>query len=209
MKQPSFGKLLSVFLVLISTFTLGGLARAQVLPALYRVTGVASDDTLNVRALPDGDSEDIGDLLPSQVTEVLAFDASGKWGRILWQEGNGWIAVRYLQAIENSSDMPGQLNCGGAEPFWNLDVDFSGALVYDPASGDPAKQPVAFAAFSANSGLSEFGFASADFTGFVRREQCSDGMSDRDYGWSLSLIDARDGGFAAYSGCCMTVINQE
>ncbi|MGB3280174.1 MAG: peptide-binding protein, partial [Pseudorhodobacter sp.] len=42
-----------------------GLARAETLPALFDVTGVAADDVLNLRAAPDGVAEILGALGPS------------------------------------------------------------------------------------------------------------------------------------------------
>lgn len=205
MVHPSLGKLLLVLLVFPSFFALGHAAHAQVFPALYVVTGVAANDTLNVRAMPDGDSADIGDLAPEQLTEVLELDETGKWAKIIWQERNGWVAMRYLTASGNATDIPQNLHCGGTEPFWGLDITHSDVLDFNPMNGDAAQQILEFAGYSANTGVSEFGFASADFTGFVRRAECGDGMSDRDYGWAISLIDARDDGFAAYSGCCTMV----
>ena len=53
---------------------LAGTALAE--PGYFRVTDVASDDTLNVRALPDAHSEDIGDLAHDQ-TAVEVIDTDG------------------------------------------------------------------------------------------------------------------------------------
>ncbi len=60
---------------------LPGLALAQSFPALYDVTGVASDDVLNVRAAPNANAQVIAALGPKATqVEVVRTDTSGHWG---------------------------------------------------------------------------------------------------------------------------------
>jgi hypothetical protein len=61
------------------------LAQTTAEPSYMRVTGVASNDSLNVRAEPRASSADIGDLaFNARGVEVIGTDASGAWGRIIW-----------------------------------------------------------------------------------------------------------------------------
>ena len=69
--------------------------------ARWRVTDSVQKGGLNVRAAPDAGSADIGDL-PHDATgvEVHGTDASGQWGQIIWQEGMGWISMRFLAPFQ-------------------------------------------------------------------------------------------------------------
>lgn len=121
-----------------------GPARAE--PGYFRVTGVAPDDTLNVRALPDAGSADIGDLGHDQTgIEVIDQDASGAWARIGWQEGHGWVALRFLSPEAppriGDSRLPAGLLCSGTEPFWSIRYGAETAL-YSDASGNAATLPL-------------------------------------------------------------------
>jgi len=179
-------------------------------PLIFRVTGVAADDTLNVRAEPSGSSADIGDLAhDARGIEIAGTDASGNWGSIIWEEGNAWVAMRYLtpDTVEPIGDtaLPAGLLCAGAEPFWSLRLssvsatfqDISGAVhVMSLAStrvaeGRP-KVPVQI----------NLSGATAGSLGIVSVARCSDGMSERTYPWTISYILSSDAGQRFLAGCC-------
>ncbi len=185
-----------------------GIAAAQ--PGYFRVTGVAADDTLNVRAAPSASSADIGDLPPGTAgIEVLGTDPSGKWGEIAWQEGSGWIATRFLAPDELATipgtALPNGLLCTGTEPFWSLRLGASGAVFSDPsgtalsltldgarvAEGRPAF-PVAL----------QHGGAEGGAMSVIRPARCSDGMSDSPYPYSAALIVQAGGTRRFLDGCC-------
>jgi len=85
-------------------------------PDFFRVTGVAADDVLNIRAAPDAASVKIGQIPPdgegvrnlgcqgglsfaewqsaSETERAAAADA--RWCRIDYQGIEGWVAGRYL-----------------------------------------------------------------------------------------------------------------
>ena len=179
-------------------------------PGYFRVVGVASDDTLNVRAEPRASSADIGDLeFNATGVEVIATDASGTWGRIVWQEGNGWVAMRFLQpdpvAQIAGTRLPAGLTCTGTEPFWSLKLsgtsgvysDLNGAAFAMSLQG--ARVAEGRAGFPVQLGLAGGGAAS---TALIRPTLCGDGMSDRDYPWSVDLILNTASGGRYMVGCC-------
>ena len=59
----------------------------------------AADDVLNVRAEPNASSAILGGLEPGAgPVEVIETSQPGstKWGRIVFQEGNGWVSMKFL-----------------------------------------------------------------------------------------------------------------
>ncbi|MDF0599520.1 peptide-binding protein [Psychromarinibacter sp. C21-152] len=185
-------------------------AAVQAQPAYYRVTGVAADDTLNVRAEPSASSADIGDLPPNaEGIEVIVTDASGDWGRIVWQEGNAWISMHFLApqdlpAIADTA-LPAGLQCGGTEPFWGLNLSGTSG-VYSDISGTNLSLNLTNARVA--EGLAQFPVAlSLSTTGAgvlatIQPALCGDGMSDRDYPYSLTLFLETGQGRRFLAGCC-------
>ena len=179
-------------------------------PAYYDVTGVAADDTLNVRAEPSASSADIGDL-PHDATgiEVIATDPTGDWGRIVWQEGNGWIATRFLAAASPTTlpgtALPAALQCSGTEPFWSMRFSETGAVYSDVAG---TSLSLGFGGAAVAEGFASFPVAlshGAKGTGalsVVSTAMCSDGMSDRDYPYTVALVLHTGGAQRFLSGCC-------
>ena len=162
---------------------------AQADPSYHRVTGVAADDALNVRAEPSGSSEDIGDLpYDAKGIEVVRTDDSGDWGRIIWAEANGWIAMRYLeidpQPLIGTTKLPQGLLCAGTEPFWSLRLPGGGATYAGMAEDalvltmTGALTPQARGPFPV---VLSHGGPTAATMSFIEPMQCSDGMSDRKY----------------------------
>ena len=187
---------------------LPGLAAAE--PTYHRVTGVAPDDTLNVRAAPSADSADVGDLAHDQRgIEVSGLDPTGKWARIVWQESNGWIATRFLTSDPvprlGASGVPQGLTCGGTEPFWALDLTSSTVRYSDAMAAD---YDMALTGVSVAEGRlgspAVVGFSGPFASGdaILAPDICSDGMSDRDYPWRIDLLLSSGGTRRFVSGCC-------
>ena len=94
------------------TAPLAGPARAQDLPATFRVSGVAGWDVLNVRAGPSAGAPVLATLRPdARGIEVLALSADGGWALVPLPEGPGWAARRFLQAeaAEDLASLPQRL----------------------------------------------------------------------------------------------------
>jgi len=184
-------------------------AQRVILPDVFAVTGVASNDTLNVRQAPTGSSADIGDLYPNQLIEVIALSDDGKWGHIVWEEGNGWIAMRFLRPAPlprlPNSEMPMGIRCAGTEPFWAATIEANRTFVftdYSSATQAPRTRPISQATTAIGMQPYSFAFTAGEFTGLLERAQCSDGMSDRTYGWQLRIINLSPAGLELRSGCC-------
>lgn len=163
------------------------------LPELVQIARVPVGDTLNVRAQPSGKSADLGDLKNGDRVEILT--VQGNWGRILWGEGNGWISLSFADRIKRptlASGLPVGLNCAGTEPFWSLRLLKLGVAYLNGAS-----LPISKSGSSANSSIGYY-FTAPETTGVLYRGFCSDGMSERDYGWKIDLVTPR----GMLSGCC-------
>ena len=179
-------------------------------PGYYRVTGVAPDDVLNIRSAPDAGSADIGDLAPdARGIEVLGFDASRNWARIGRPEGDGWIAERFLARDDvariGRSSVPIGLACAGTEPFWSLTLDADGAEFAVPAGARTRLdlRNVAVAEdHRGNPVQIRLAAPEASARAVIAGGACSDGMSDRSYGWRL-FLDIETGRASRFlSGCC-------
>ncbi|MCC5986792.1 MAG: SH3 domain-containing protein [Pararhodobacter sp.] len=202
-----FRPALAVFTALAMLVTA---AAADEFPALYRVTGVAQNDALYIRAEPDAGSAIIGFLSPDQSgVEITALSPDGRWGQVNYFERAGWSHMRYLERAMAGSwrDAQTSLSCYGTEPYWRLSlflptdraefgslsrlddevyelVTDSGAL---PATRFP---PVLAIPFS----------GTREGAAILRGEDCNDGMSDQEFAISAFLYFRGDS--EAFSGCC-------
>ena len=188
---------------------LPGLAIAE--PGYFRVTGVAADDTLNVRSAPSARGADIGDLPPNAAAiEIAETDQSGKWGRIVWEEGNGWIAMQFLTPDNvpriTGTTLPAGLMCSGTEPFWSmrLSKDFANYSNLDGTSYAMSIQGARVAEGRPNFPV-QIGHAGSGASSNVLIEpaSCSDDMSDRSYPWRVDLLLSAESGGRFQTGCCL------
>lgn len=93
-----------------------------ILPTLFDVTGVAADDVLNIRQLPDADAPIIGTLSPD-AKGIEVVEDTGGWGRVNSGEGSGWVSMRYMAYrtdVWHEGALPDGFSCFGTEPFWSL-----------------------------------------------------------------------------------------
>jgi uncharacterized membrane protein len=174
------------------------------------VTGVAGDDVLNIRHGPGTRYPVIGTLAPdARGIEVVAVDATGRWGEVNAGEQSGWVAMRYLAYRTDVWDwgsLPDSLHCLGTEPFWSFrpeagTIRFSTpeeiegpaydieAILDSGVFRDPRR------AILARSGEDRL-FAT------ITNAACTDGMSDRAYGLTAMVVRDRPEGPALLTGCC-------
>lgn len=188
-------------------FLLPGLVRAEPYPALFDVTGVATNDVLNIRMEPSAGAEILGALAPNASgIEVLRRSDDLKWGLVNAGDGAGWVSMRYMrrQPGQDWGVMPRNLFCSGTEPFWSF------ALI----EGDVARfeAPDVSRALTVTTQLPSLGFpgafallaegGSGQATAIVSLATCHDGMSDREYGLSVGLLLESATPEALYIGCC-------
>ena len=180
-------------------------AAAQDLPALYRVTGVAADDVLNIRAAPSASAAIRGSFAPDGTgIEVTARDETGRWGRVNAGESAGWVSMRYLQLMEPGPDvlLSRRLHCFGTEPFWSLDIEQGRRSAFRTPGAAEQQYPGTGRLVPARGRPGRFAIGLADgAAAVIRREECNDGMSDQAYGLGIGLLMAEEG-LTLYSGCC-------
>ena len=172
-----------------------GLGAAQVLPALYDVAGVAGDDVLNIRAMPDAGAATLGNLPPdAKAVEVVALSPDGKWAQVNAGENTGWVALRFLQKQDRPDWFALQysLECSGTEPFWTLFIDplTKSAHINTPDEEGPELDILGHWPGTAAQPTAAVQFASDGTNGIavLRGQACSDGMSDQKFGISLDLF---------------------
>lgn len=198
-------QILATMLLLAST---SAHADSQLLPAFYKVTGVASNDVLNVRS-GTGTSHPIIEYLAynDRHIEIVRLSDDRKWGLIGYPGGSGWASMRYLkrQSGQSASNLPQPLSCGGNEPFWNLTFSQNGNRFTEPGQvahnlattwqGTPAgMRPISY-------GVKMAGGNDA-ISAVISRRQCSDGMSDKAYGFTINALLSGGVGNRMLAGCC-------
>ena len=180
-------------------------AFAQSLPGQYDVAYVASADVLNIRAEPSAKAQVIGEIAPYTTrVEVVKLSDDKKWGLVSAGEISGWASMAYLQASAPGAkgDVPRPLSCRGTEPFWSLKLPLTGGAEWStPDGGEVALKAVTQEV--AGTGYKGSYTADADrrFDLVVTREECSDGMSDRIYGFRARLTTS-GADQQSLTGCC-------
>ena len=185
-----------------------GPGAGDTLPALHDVSGVASDDRLNIRTGPGVDAAVIGRLDHDAAgVEVTALADNRRWGRINTGEGAGWVALRYLARQDERSWRDGEwpLRCFGTEPFWSMPLFLPSHRIEFHEPGDGGFELVADAGALPTTAFPPT--LAVPFSGMregmvVIRENpaCSDGMSDRLYGLEAQVYWRGD--TRGLSGCC-------
>lgn len=194
-------------LLAVLLLCLPGIAVAQGMsyPALVDVARVAADDVLNIRATPDAGAEIVGTLSPDRAgVEVIEASPDGKWGRVNAGEGTGWISLAFVDAQPEQDGFPAIHACLGTEPFWGIWQEAGGWLYSSPSGPDYSLTETW--RDTASGRLDRYGVVmSWDHVtahASVRREVCSDGMSDRLFGLSVDMILTEDGEYRMLTGCC-------
>lgn len=178
---------------------------AQDFPARFSVTGVAADDTLNIRSGPSSSTEILGELPPFAINvEVLRTSDDGKWGLIGTGEGNGWVFMRFLKESppHDPNTIPRPLICSGTEPFWTLAMHARGAE-FNELGGSREDLNEGFEGVADAGYLAEFDQGPyISYVLMAERAQCGDGMSDREFGFTARLFVETPDGNRFLRGCC-------
>jgi uncharacterized membrane protein len=184
----------------------GPAAAQEFVPRLYDVAGVAQDDVLNVRAAPSASADVVATLPPDRRrVEVIGLDDGANWGRIGLPEGEGWVSLAFLERryLGEAGMAPG-MRCLGTEPFWSLMFAEGGATLSSP--GEERSFAIAADRSVPSSAAHVYGWAEtgsgATLSGTIVAAACSDGMSDRPWGWATGILRRSGGGVELLSGCC-------
>lgn len=167
-------------------------------PALYDVTGVASDDVLNIRSGPSTSFPILAAYAPDRnAIEVMAI-ANG-WAQVNAAEQVGWVAARFLnrQPGQEFGDLPPIRVCFGVEPFWTLGLGHE-YFYHSPMERVTVGQPVYLPSTRPDRFGLRIDVEHGIMHGVIRRTACSDGMAEATYGLAIDLI-YRD---AVMTGCC-------
>jgi uncharacterized membrane protein len=199
-----------IFVLSVGIWLVGGTIPSRAAD-LFSVVNVASDDELNVRAGPSADAQKIG-TLAFNASSVIATGLSRQAGRATWMEiefakSKGWVNAAYLTAITAPREptlFREPLSCSGTEPFWALQVD---GRQGDFDSLTEGKSRIDFSSLRAAHGAPNIwalkgkteNNQSSVFALLEETKQCSDGMSDLTFRYTIR-IDLEDGPF--YAGCC-------
>ena len=174
---------------------------SPILPALYEITNVQTDDVLNVREMPDAGSLQIGSL-PYNATdiEVVAFSFQGNWAMINIEGQAGWVSARFLKRLPDETNTSLSLQCFGTEPFWSLSFTQNEILISTPDA--QTTHPIQTTSlvtgsidFRAFGGSVTWGQEQNVVRSSIVPGRCNDGMSDAIYG--LHYFDDRGA-----IGCC-------
>lgn len=183
------------------------LAFADPFPALYDVAGVAADDVLNIRMEPSGETEIIGTLAANATdVEIVRLSDDQKWGLVNTGDLAGWTAMRYLarRPGQDWGVIPRNLYCSGTEPFWTFDVDTAGTARFeapDSQDGYIINVSVPGLAFPGDFAVVAEGPAGRA-TAIVSLASCNDGMSNREFGYTVGLLREAPASNVLYMGCC-------
>lgn len=173
-----------------------------ILPTLFDVTGVASNDVLNIRQSPNASSEIIG-TLPHDTTEIEVVTEQKGWAQVNTGEQSGWVSSRFLAYrtdVWEEGKLPAGFSCYGTEPFWNLKPEGDELVLSTPERNRDARKIQAVL----DTGVFRHpmrAIVAEAMTVTAAPELCSDGMSDRIYGLNAHVILQGETP-RMLSGCC-------
>ncbi len=191
-----------LYAALICLFATSAIATVDAWPALYDVSGVAADDTLNVREAPNANARIVSTLPPNDSDiEVIRLNDAGTWGLINTGEVGGWVSMRYMSRHPNqfAGEFPAITSCHGTEPFWSLDLEGE-KLTFSSLDGTDRVEP--YRRYGSANRIDRFAINARGVTGMILQQSCNDGMSDRMYGLSIELLAPLYGETKLMSGCC-------
>lgn len=186
--------------IIASLFTAAGHAGQE----YFAVSGVAQDDTLNVRAAPTARAAIVGVLGPdASPVEIIRIENG--WGMFPAGESSGWVSMDFLRPIDQAmigdTRVPDGLRCVGTEPFWSVTLNVNGVEARHQNWPQDRTYQLTGAARSENSFMISLIMLDDGFA-FITPGQCTDGMSDAEFGWSGYFALGSSDRTSVLSGCC-------
>ncbi|MEM6667137.1 MAG: hypothetical protein AAF638_12135, partial [Pseudomonadota bacterium] len=185
----------------------------------FQVTGLNAGETLAVKRAASAGAQTIG-TLRFNAAPVEVFETRDGFGRIVFQEANGWVPLSSLAVLPIGTvigtKLPQGLMCVGTEPFWSAEIVGTDVVHFETAEGLRITHEItASGGFEARPNAdflwleAEANHASMS----VRRTLCSDGMSDRDYPMFVDLVLrgrlAGQDSASALTGCCFRPVEEK
>lgn len=193
-------RMFTIFLMLLVPLP----ALAQGLPALFDVTGVASDDVLNVRSEPRAGAPLVTSLAPD-ARNIEVVRVQNGWGRVTLIEASGWVSMRYLQPQPGGGTdrFPQRLTCYGTEPGWSLVIG-PDAAEFATLEGETLLKVQERLTSRNHTRRFALMAGSPDMfvTATITPAMCNDGMSDTEFGLAISAVTRMPDGYSLLSGCC-------
>lgn len=181
-------------------------------PQYFEVSGIASNDSLNVRSGPTIRHRVVGNLKPDSGTlEILEISDDNKWGRILWADSNGWVSADYLREVSptklKNTMVPVGLHCSGTEPYWDFAINSQADVTFKELFTDSIENSIIESVAESDNNLNfpTALLASSDkvkLTVMLNTRQCNDGLTERAYGWEIDILVTHDAKQRLLSGCC-------
>ena len=175
-----------------------------ILPTLFDVSGVSPDDVLNIRAEPNASAPIIGTLAPDAEGIEVVEERRG-WGRVNTAGQSGWVSLRYLSYrtdVWQPGALPPGFRCLGTEPFWDARQEGGDLVLRSPDDQAGDARPVQAVLDSGIFRDPARVVVAQDMTLFSHPQICSDGMSDRIYGLTATLV-IHGQQPRMLSGCCL------
>ncbi|ARU55371.1 hypothetical protein OLMES_1292 [Oleiphilus messinensis] len=170
-----------------------------------KVRNVKENDTLNLRAAPSAQSQ-ILQKLSHDATGLLKIGEQNQWVQLSYFGVQGWVHGNYVDQATRPVLKGGasEVSCLGTEPHWNFNSRYP--VVEFKYLGDSVSLwldgPITEGQNATNIELLSASHPKAlekSLQAVVKTELCSDGMSDRDYPYSIEIISRQHG---ILSGCC-------
>lgn len=205
---------IAALVTMLTSLSLPALATEELTPEparLYRVTGVAAGDVLNIRAQPDPAAQIAGTLAPDASGVAVAGTRMETNGAVWWQvvggDGLGWVNARYLTPADDApptGDETFPLRCTGTEPFWSVSVTGGEARFETPMEEAKTWQAGPMTRAAGLTGRYAIRLESGDGVGHLaawrNHRFCSDGMSDIGFPYE-GIVVTPDG--TVHGGCCL------
>ncbi len=164
--------------------------------AIYEITGVPPDDVLNIREAPRATARKVGEYGPRE-KGIRIYRRHGNWALTGRNRADGWVNTRYLKLTMAALRVELPISCLGTEPFWALTIDSTRRATYsDPETAEHRYRVSAFKRMGRGAAMRLDGTGRASI---AAEKNCSDGMSDNRYPYSIRVLlpDGRE-----LAGCC-------
>ena len=194
-----------------------GLFSSTALAQTYQVTGVGEKDSLNVRSdvdkvLKSSEANVVGSIPfdgeDISTTGIIAtLEDGSRWREIVYKDLKGWVNSKYLEMVSGEG-LPGDLNCSGTEPFWQLEIRGDKAALQDFGGDQTSTRfKVIDKRYGQNrGGLWSYHLQSDDMksklTALVKHMgQCSPGIGELEFALEIYLLGLEPD-LGPAQGCC-------